>query len=168
MKNRIIDEFLPQEVLTEFQNDIISTSFPFFIQNKVNNFQSGDNVHDWYACHTLYADNIAESSYFEKIEKIFLPKFEEIYQVRALIRIKVNFYPHSKKLIVHAPHTDDTFSHIGAVFSLNTCDGFTKLSDGTIIDSVVNRIVFFDASTLHNSTTTTTAVGRYNINFNFI
>ena len=39
MKNRIIDEFLPQEVLTEFQNDIISTSFPFFIQNKVNNLE---------------------------------------------------------------------------------------------------------------------------------
>ena len=90
------------------------------------------------------------------------------HYIKALIRIKVNFYPHSKELIEHAPHTDDTFSHMGAVFSLNTCDGFTRLSDGSIIDSVENRIVFFDASTSHNSTTTTTDIGRYNINFNFI
>ena len=103
-----------------------------------------------------------------QIEKIFLDRINKHHYIKALIRIKVNFYPHSKELIEHAPHTDDTFSHMGAVFSLNTCNGFTRLSDGTIIDSVENRIVFFDASTSHNSTTTTTDIGRYNINFNFI
>ena len=55
---------------------------------------------------------------------------------------------------------------------MNDSDRFlidTQLySTNTTLNSIENRIVFFDASTMHNSTTTTTAIGRYNINFNFI
>ena len=168
MENKIIDEFLPQETFNEIQNEILSSRFPFFITNKVNDYQKGENQFDWYATHTIYEDNVAKSSYYNKWGNIFLDRINQIAKVRALLRIKVNFYPNSKKLIEHAPHTDDEFTHIGAVFSLNTCDGFTRLHDGGKIDSVENRVVFFDASTPHNSTTTTTDIGRYNINFNFI
>ena len=168
MENKIIDEFLPQETFKEIQNEILSSRFPFFITNKVNDYQTGENQFDWYATHTIYEDNVAKSSYYSKWGNIFLDRINQIAKVRALLRIKVNFYPNSKKLIEHAPHTDDEFTHIGAVFSLNTCDGFTRLHDGGKIDSVENRVVFFDASTPHNSTTTTTDIGRYNINFNFI
>ena len=87
---------------------------------------------------------------------------------RSLLRIKGNFYPHTETLREHAPHTDYKFSHTGALYSLNTCDGFTKLYDGTKVDSVANRILIFDASTSHNSSTTTTSAGRFNINFNFL
>ena len=168
MENKIIDEFLPQETFKEIQNEILSSRFPFFITNKVNDYQTGENQFDWYATHTIYEDNVAKSSYYNKWGNIFLDRINQIAKVRALLRIKVNFYPNSKKLIEHAPHIDDEFTHIGAVFSLNTCDGFTRLHDGGKIDSVENRVVFFDASTPHNSTTTTTDIGRYNINFNFI
>ena len=168
MENKIIDEFLPQETFKEIQNEILSSRFPFFITNKVNDYQTGENQFDWYANHTIYEDNVAKSSYYNEWGNIFLDRINQIAKVRALLRIKVNFYPNSKKLIEHAPHTDDEFTHIGAVFSLNTCDGFTRLHDGGKIDSVENRVVFFDASTPHNSTTTTTDIGRYNINFNFI
>ena len=167
MRKQIIDEFLPQETFKELQNDILSTRFPFFIEDKVNNFQTEKNKFDWYATHTLYDDYVSKSSYFSKMESL-VNRINEIAIVRALLRIKVNFYPYTEKLIEHAPHTDDEFSHMGAVFSLNTCDGFTRLCDGSIVNSIENRIVFFDASTMHNSTTTTTAIGRYNINFNFI
>ena len=33
---------------------------------------------------------------------------------------------------------------MGAIFSLNTCDGYTKFKDGTKVESVANRIVIFD------------------------
>ena len=68
----------------------------------------------------------------------------------------------------HPQHIDYGFQHTAAVFSLNTCDGFTRLADGTKIDSVANRIVFFDGSSQHNSTTCTNQKGRFNINFNFL
>ena len=117
MENKIIDEFLPQETFKEIQNEILSSRFPFFITNKVNDYQTGENQFDWYATHTIYEDNVAKSSYYSKWGNIFLDRINQIAKVRALLRIKVNFYPNSKKLIEHAPHTDDEFTHIGAVIS---------------------------------------------------
>ena len=86
----------------------------------------------------------------------------------SLLRIKGNFYPHTETLREHTGHQDYLFSHTGALYSLNTCNGFTKLYDGTEIPSVANRILIFDSSTIHNSSTTTNAAGRFNINFNFL
>ena len=163
----VIDEFLPRETFDGLKHDILSSRFPFFIENKVNNFETEENKFDWYANHILYDDYTSMSNYFPKIESV-IKRIKEVEIFRSLIRVKVNFYPYSEKLIEHAPHTDYDFSHTGAVLSLNTCDGFTRLSDNSIVDSVENRIVFFDASTIHNSTTTTTSIGRYNINFNFL
>ena len=65
-------------------------------------------------------------------------------------------------------HKDYSFSHSGAILSLNTCDGYTKLKDGTKIDSVANRVLLFDASEEHCSTTTTNVSARINININYI
>ena len=93
---------------------------------------------------------------------------ELLPELKALIRIKVNFYPMTPTLIEHAVHTDSEFTQKGAVLSLTTCDGFTRLEDGTKVDSVENRLVIFDAGKPHNSTSTTTPIGRYNINFNYL
>ena len=43
-----------------------------------------------------------------------------------------------------------------------------KLEDGTKIDSIANRILLFDSSKKHCSTTTTNTFARINININFI
>ena len=67
----------------------------------------------------------------------------------------------------HGQHRDYPIPHKGAIIYLNTCDGFTRLEDGTKVESVQNRILLFDASTLHNSTNTTNAKGRFNININY-
>ena len=42
------------------------------------------------------------------------------------------------------------------------------LEDGTKVDSVANRLLLFNSSLNHNSSTTTNAKGRYNININYI
>ena len=56
----------------------------------------------------------------------------------------------------------------GALFSLNTCDGYTGFEDGTQIDSVENRVVFFDATKQHHSTSCSNAPYRLNINVNYV
>ncbi len=81
---------------------------------------------------------------------------------------KVVFYPYTDTVREHAPHVDYDFDHYGAIFALNTCDGFTRLTDGTKIESVENRFFIFNASQFHNSSTTSDAQSRYNINFNFL
>ena len=85
-----------------------------------------------------------------------------------MLRVKVNLYPNTEILHEHAMHVDTDFPHSGAILSLNTCDGYTKLEDGTKIDSVANRILLFDASEKHCSTTTTNVPARMNININYI
>ena len=167
MHKKIIDNFLPELIFRELKNDITSNTFPFFIRNQLNCFQTDENKFEWYANHLVYDDYTSMSNYFPKMLSV-IKRIKEVENFRSLLRIKVNFYPHSEKLIEHAPHVDYDFSHTAAVLSLNSCDGFTRLSDNSIVDSVENRIVFFDASTFHNSTTTTTSIGRYNINFNFL
>ena len=85
-----------------------------------------------------------------------------------MIRIKLNAYPYTSVVKEHKEHVDYDFKNMGALFSLNTCDGYTKFNDGTKVESVANRIVFFDASNYHQSSTTSNAKLRYNINFNFL
>ena len=57
--------------------------------------------------------------------------------------------------------------HKTGIFSINTCNGYTKLEDGTKIDSVANRMLLFDASRPHTPSTTTDQTVRVNINFNY-
>jgi len=68
----------------------------------------------------------------------------------------------------HGQHVDYDFPSHAAIYSLNTCNGFTRLQDGTKVDSIANRLLIFDGSEVHNSSTTTDQKGRYNINFNYL
>ena len=91
----------------------------------------------------------------------------EKLDVKALIRVKCNLYPYSEKVHEHEMHSDSDYSHKAALLSINTCNGYTKLEDGTKIDSVANRVLIFDASKPHCSTTCSDTTARFNINFNY-
>ena len=91
----------------------------------------------------------------------------EKFGIKSLIRIKFNLYPRTETLIEHAEHKDYEFKHKGALVYLNDNDGYTKLEDGTCIESKANRVLFFDASTPHASTNCTDAKARFNINVNY-
>ena len=112
--------------------------------------------------HIFYDNNLPCSKHFEKLLELL-----DALEVNALIRAKANLYPNTQKLIEHEVHNDYEFSHRGAILYLNTCDGYTKLEDGTKVDSIANRVLIFDASTKHCSTTTTNAKARFNINLNY-
>ena len=111
----------------------------------------------------LYKDNIQTSSHYDTL----IPLLEKLGE-GPLLRIKSNLYPNTEILHEHPMHTDYSFSHSAAILSLNTCDGYTKLEDGRKINSVANRILLFDASEEHCSTTTTNVFARVNININYI
>ena len=175
MNYKVIDNFLGEDEFKYLQNLIISNDgdlrdFPWKIttdvasgtNNKDYNLEIEKQLWNWYAIHPIY-NTLPESPYYDDIFNIFKDK----WHLKSLIRIKVNFYPYTHEIKEHAKHQDYDFSHHGAVFSLNTCDGFTRMSNGDKVDSVANRIVFFDPSEYHNSSTTSNQKGRYNINFNY-
>ena len=175
----VADNFLPEDQFLELQKSLVwNTDFPFYmVQNvgvdkRVSTPESYEkeiaNHWSWFSTHTLYQWDVPCSEYFDSIQKIFLPIFYKMGVMNALIRMKVNFYPHTTEIHEHSPHQDTSAFIKAALFSLNTCDGFTRMHDGSKIDSVANRVVFFDGSQLHNSSTTTNAKARYKINFNFL
>ena len=167
----VIDNFLPQEQFEEVRDSIMyHFDFPWYIHKRVNTVGKNctEEYWNWYATHTFYRNDYATSQQCHRIYDIFIPRFVEMNIYHSLLRIKGNFYPHTETLKEHAGHRDYLYSNTGALYSLNTCDGYTKFSDGTKSESIANRIVFFDASKEHSSTTTSNAKLRYNINFNFI
>ena len=165
---QIYDDFLPQDECQLLREQIcFNKDFPFHLHNYVALCDEDASLWNWYGTHVFYEDGNINSQYFESVNEIFIPKFIEMGIFKSLIRIKSNFYPHTKSIEEHGSHRDYNYSHNAAVYSLNTCDGFTRLEGGDIINSVENRLVVFDGSQSHNSSTTTNQPIRFNLNFNF-
>ena len=167
----VIDDFLPEDEFKKLQDLIVmNTDFPLYFQKEVNHSSGTCETAywNWYQVHTVMKEDTVWSKHYNMFKDVFLHRFVELNIYRALMRIKINMYPYTDSIREHSRHVDYPFKHKGALFSLNTCDGFTRLYDGTKIDSVANRMMFFDPSTDHNSSTTTNAGARYNINFNFL
>lgn len=96
------------------------------------------------------------------------PLMERSPNLRQLQRVKVNLYPRDTTFFEHAAHHDNTWEDAkGALFMVNTCNGYTKLHDGTKIDSVANRMLFFRPHLNHCSTNTTDTHCRVTVNFNY-
>ena len=169
MKHKVIDNFLDEEyfdslvtLITDKEqtgNSIMS----WFFQREINDYHDVAEDNLFYMTHMFYDMNVPTSPLYDKLIPL-LEKLEAVF----LKRIKANLYPNTKILHENPMHEDYKFCHSAAILSLNTCDGYTKLKDGTKIDSVANRILLFDASNEHCSTTTTNVPARMNININHI
>jgi hypothetical protein len=176
---KIIDNFLDTDSLDILKHNIIfNKSFPFYLISDVSfpkNSSCGilhddrvkNELWNWYGSHIVY-ENGPASSLYRIIDDILIEKINTIDPIRALIRIKVNFYPFTDNIKEHLPHIDYDFPHKSAIFSLNTCNGFTRITDEIKVDSIENRIIFFDSSETHNSSTTSDNKGRFNINLNWL
>jgi hypothetical protein len=166
-----IDNFLPEDEFKLLRDDIcFNNQFPVHLHKYVtykDNEDEEEQIWNWYGTHIFYEKGVVNSSYFNSVRDIFIPRFTKMGIFNHLIRIKSNFYPHTESIKEHIPHQDYKYSHIAALYSLNTCDGFTRMEDGSKIDSVGNRLLLFNGSKIHNSSTTTNSSIRFNINFNF-
>tara|TARA_R100001443_G_C3249249_1_gene152810 strand:- start:75 stop:557 length:483 start_codon:yes stop_codon:yes gene_type:complete len=155
---KVIDNFLPEDMFSYINSELSSNMLPWKWHPTVE-FAPAESDH-WYMSALFYDRNILHESF-----QIFSGLIEKL-EIKACIRVKLNLYTRTENLIHHQDHTDYPFSHKGALFSLNTCDGFTVI-DGVEIPSVANRMIFFDPSILHHSTNCTNVPGRMNINFNY-
>ena len=167
MKHKVIDNFLDEEYFNSLENlfidkkNTVNVIMPWFFKKTVANDLVENNI--FYMTHMFYDGNRPTSNLYEKL----VPLLEKLKAI-CLIRVKANFYPNTTVLHEHPKHIDMDFPNSGAILSLNTCDGYTKLEDGTKINSVANRMLLFDPNTEHCSTTTTNDYARINININYI
>ena len=160
--HQVLDNYFPLDYFYSLRNKIINTGFQWQFATKVNHEQTNNN--DSYFCQNIYQDHMPKTFLWDDINYIL----SEYLHGEGILRAKVNLYIKTSKIIEHAKHVDYEIPHKGAIIYLNTCDGFTRLHDGTKIESVENRLLLFDSSKPHNSTSTTNALGRYNININYV
>jgi hypothetical protein len=166
---KIYDNFLPEEKFKKLQEVLVLNEFfPIYLHDKVAASDDEENNWNWYGTHSFYLHNQPVSDYYYDVKDLLLDKVMEITNSRSLLRMRLNFYPYFEHLREHKPHQDGDFPLLAGIYCLNTCDGFTRLEDGTKIDSIANRFYTFEAHKYHNSSTTTNAKGRFNINFNLI
>ena len=164
MRYEIIDDLLPQAQFAEIFEAIMSPDFPWYRQTKVTGLETEADQHyldSYYFTHMLLVDYM-KSSYFE----IVRPVIERIDH-RCLQRVKANLYPRTERVIHHGTHSDGPYPSSGAIFFLNTNDGATVLNGAIAVESVANRLLLFESSEPHNSTTCSNKQVRCNINFNF-
>ena len=170
MKYKVIDNFLDKEdfdslvTLITDKEKLGNAVMPWYFNSSIS--IAYDNVVEdklFYMFHVFYDDNEPQSPLYKNL----FPLFSKL-GLKGLLRVKANLYPNTHTLYEHPMHIDYGFSHSAAILSLNTCDGYTKLEDGTKIDSVANRVLLFDSSKKHCSTTTTNISARINININYM
>ena len=159
------DDFLDRADFEKLKNVMLGNKFPWFFKKDdvAHNKKFNTIKNHFYWTHLFFMPNRGAISPLFDILDPLVKKLEP----KVLIRIKANLYSNQGKIIEHEDHTDFPFKHKGAIFSLNTCNGFTTLADSIKIDSVANRLLSFDASILHHSSTCTDAKARWNININY-
>ena len=167
---KIVDNFLNEKDFKRIKEVIFSDKFLWnwidgVSYHKNNPNIQGDKKHLTYLAHILYHNPTKISPFWEHFAPIFDNMEADI--VKSLIRIKINCYPQSNVLEEHGMHQDRPFDHKGMLIYMNTCDGYTRFESGEKIDSIANRIVFFNPFIKHTSTNTTNASRRVTINFNY-
>ena len=156
----VINKLLPQDTFIDFKNSMESNNMPWFFYPHVGD--SNDNS-DLYFTHTFYDNGVINSNYFNML----LPILNNL-EVKNLLRARANLYVPKKNLIEHTKHVDYEFEHKTIIFYVNTNDGFTRLEDNTIINSVENTAVLFNGSKIHNSTNCTNAPCRITVSINYL
>ena len=161
MDYEVVDNFLDLDVFNKLKTTVMNNNFSWFYQDAVTGIDDKEST--YYFTHLFYDNFSQNSTWYDDIR----PVVHKINPKR-LIRAKANFYPNLGKYVENEPHVDYKFENKAAVFYLNTNNGYTILEDGTKIESVENRMLFFNGNELHTSTHCTDAKYRVNINFNWL
>jgi len=164
MNYKIIDNALPQEDFEHIKNVMLNPNFTWNLTPFVSNEKENLPIFASY-----YFNHVFWSSFNFNTKpqaQLFAPILN-ILECRALMRIKGNLYPSTETIIHHDNHFDYEFPHKGAIFYLNTNNGLTILEDKIEVESIKNRLLIFDSSKPHRSTTCSDDKCRVNINFNY-
>ena len=166
MKKIIIDNFLEEEYFNTLQKLFTGPDFTWYYTSNV--VYGGEDTYHFFLTHMLYDFNVALSPHFDILIPL-LEKIETENAVRSLVRIRVNFFPHTQTIYEHPMHVDKDFECSAVVLSLNTCNGYTRLEeDDSKVESIANRALFMDAGKRHCSSTTTDEKVRFNLTVTYL
>ena len=162
---KIEDNFLDEKYFLNLKSMFFSHELPWFRQSGVATMSDEmDEKADCFFCHIFFKNHTVCSPKIKELS----PLLDRLKDLKALIRIHANFYPRTQDIHEHEFHKDYPFNNKTIIFSINTNNGYTKLISGEKIDSVENRLLLFDGSIEHKSSTCSDKFGRINLVVNYL
>lgn len=171
MKIQVLDDFLPSFQFNKI-NSIVSERFQWLWTPSITERGMPDSEERGQFIHMLYDANIGVlSNFFHDLSPI-IETLSVMYGKSKssiiLYRIKANLNPkEDNNYQLGNYHVDFDFDCKTCIYYLNTNNGYTKFSDGTVINSVSNRMIVFDSHVEHVGFTCSDQKSRMLINFNF-
>jgi len=155
----IIDNFLPPDDFDHFKSVVYGDFFPWSMDQGIASEDDGAV----YFTHHFYDNDQAYSHEFQ-----LLNPFLSYAGVKKLLRAKMNCYVKTPAVEKHGMHVDQDFEHKGMIFYVNTNNGVTTLDNGEEVESVANRLMLFDSSKPHCSSSCSDESVRITLNFNYL
>ena len=135
---------------------------------QAGNVTPTDDKYNYYISHLFYSYNrdgwnTITSEYINYMRPLVAK-----LRAKAMMRLKVSVYFCKDKHIEHGYHQDFQWDSTTSIFYVNTNNGYTKFEDGTIVESVANRVVTFPTPIRHTSLSQTDTGYRITINCNYM
>jgi hypothetical protein len=164
----IIDNFLEESQFEALEQVMMYPHIPWQYQNRIDTLVE-DGTRFMF-CHQFYQAPQGASSGFLDMLGSTINKIDPL----SLYRIKANLLTRTSTIIENEFHVDigniseeNLKQWTTSIFYINTNNGYTEFKDGTIVESVANRLVSFPADTWHRGTSCTDENIRVVINFNY-
>ena len=163
---KIEDNYIDQEKFDELQNLMLGSDFSWYYNSYID--YKTEKEKEFQFTHTFYKKHVSTSSFLEKLNPIV-----DIIKPIVIWRIKANLLTRTPNIVENAFHVDMHMSEekikqwTTSIFYINTNNGHTKFEDGSIVESVANRMVTFPANLKHRGTSCTDEKIRVVINFNY-
>ena len=163
---KIEDNFLKQEEFDKIQKLMGEPSpFPWFYADRIV-FE--DDVDKFQFIHAFYDNHMPMSPFSNELDSII-----NIIQPFSIVKIRAKLLTRTPEIVESTFHVDISLLEENlkqwttSIFYINTNNGYTKFEDGTIVESVANRMVTFPANMKHCGTSCTDERRRIVINFNY-
>ena len=163
---KIEDNFLKQEEFDKIQKLMGEPSpFPWFYADRIV-FE--DDVDKFQFIHAFYDNHMPMSPFSNELDSII-----NIIQPFSIVKIRAKLLTRTPEIVESTFHVDIPLLEeklkqwTTSIFYINTNNGYTKFEDGTIVESVANRMLSFPANMKHCGTSCTNERRRIVINFNY-
>ena len=159
----INDNFLDEKDFYPLHSTLFSETFPMYYISKVAT-EKDNALGSYYMVHTMYE---YPKGWLSGYKELLQPLLDRL-KVKSLVKVKVNFYPRTDKLLLHGLLRDNDFECKSALLFVNSNDGYTYLKKEDMkVESVANRVLHFNSFFEHHSTTCTNQNLRCTINVNY-
>ena len=163
---KIENNFLKQEEFDKIQKLMGEPSpFPWFYADRIV-FE--DDVDKFQFIHAFYDNHMPMSPFSNELDSII-----NIIQPFSIVKIRAKLLTRTPEIVESTFHVDiplleeNLKQWTTSIFYINTNNGYTKFEDGTIVESVANRMLSFPANMKHCGTSCTDERRRIVINFNY-